>query len=62
MATNHANTILAVGCEDGCVRLFDIADGELAFLRSFDKQKSKLRSMVFVGPDTSMQCYFYAQS
>lgn len=40
MATNHANTILAVGCEDGCVRLFDIADGELAFTRSFDKQKS----------------------
>lgn len=40
MATNHANTILAVGCEDGCVRLFDIADGELTFIRSFDKQKS----------------------
>jgi hypothetical protein len=40
MAANHANTVLAVGCEDGCVRLFDIADGEMAFIRSFDMQKS----------------------
>lgn len=40
MATNNANTVLAVGCEDGCVRLFDIADGEFTFIRSFDKQRS----------------------
>ncbi|KAF9190734.1 U3 small nucleolar RNA-associated protein [Haplosporangium sp. Z 767] len=54
MATNHANTILAVGCEDGCVRLFDIADGELAFIRSFDKQKTRILSLAWSEDDTIM--------
>ncbi|KAG0000709.1 U3 small nucleolar RNA-associated protein [Entomortierella chlamydospora] len=54
MATNHANTILAVGCEDGCVRLFDIADGELAFIRSFDKQKTRILSLAWSQDDTVM--------
>ncbi|KAG0035119.1 U3 small nucleolar RNA-associated protein [Podila clonocystis] len=54
MATNHANTVLAVGCEDGCVRLFDIADGELAFIRSFDKQKTRILSLAWSQDDTIM--------
>ncbi|KAF9346676.1 U3 small nucleolar RNA-associated protein [Mortierella sp. AD094] len=54
MATNHANTVLAVGCEDGCVRLFDIADGELAFIRSFDKQKTRILSLAWSQDDTVM--------
>ncbi|KAF9919581.1 U3 small nucleolar RNA-associated protein [Linnemannia zychae] len=54
MATNHANTILAVGCEDGCVRLFDIADGELNFLRSFDKQKTRILSLAWSQDDKVM--------
>ncbi|GJJ77656.1 U3 small nucleolar RNA-associated protein 4 [Entomortierella parvispora] len=54
MATNHANTILAVGCEDGCLRLFDIADGELTFLRSFDKQKTRILSLAWSPDDKSM--------
>ncbi|KAG0325217.1 U3 small nucleolar RNA-associated protein [Dissophora globulifera] len=54
MATNHANTVLAVGCEDGCVRLFDIADGELAFIRSFDKQKTRILSLAWSDDDTIM--------
>ncbi|KAG0365918.1 WD40-repeat-containing domain protein [Gamsiella multidivaricata] len=54
MATNHANTVLAVGCEDGCVRLFDIADGELAFIRSFDKQKTRILSLAWSLDDTTM--------
>ncbi|KAF9173165.1 U3 small nucleolar RNA-associated protein [Mortierella sp. AD011] len=54
MATNHANAILAVGCEDGCVRLFDIADGELAFIRSFDKQKTRILSLAWSQDDTVM--------
>ncbi|KAF9584858.1 hypothetical protein BGW38_004904 [Lunasporangiospora selenospora] len=47
MAINNANTVLAVGCEDGCVRLFDIADGELTFIRSFDKQKTRILSLAW---------------
>ncbi|KAI1294060.1 U3 small nucleolar RNA-associated protein [Mortierella claussenii] len=54
MATNHANTILAVGCEDGCVRLFDIANGELAFIRSFDKQKTRILSLTWSQDDKTM--------
>ncbi|KAG0252120.1 U3 small nucleolar RNA-associated protein [Mortierella polycephala] len=54
MATNHANTILAVGCEDGCVRLFDIADGELTFIRSFDKQKTRILSLAWSEDDITM--------
>ncbi|KAG0338153.1 U3 small nucleolar RNA-associated protein [Podila humilis] len=54
MATNNANTVLAVGCEDGCVRLFDIADGELAFIRSFDKQKTRILSLAWSQDDTIM--------
>ncbi|KAF9109281.1 U3 small nucleolar RNA-associated protein [Mortierella sp. AM989] len=54
MATNHANTVLAVGCEDGCVRLFDIADGELALIRSFDKQKTRILSLAWSQDDTVM--------
>ncbi|KAF9931218.1 U3 small nucleolar RNA-associated protein [Mortierella antarctica] len=54
MAVNHANTILAVGCEDGCVRLFDIADGELAFIRSFDKQKTRILSLAWSQDDLIM--------
>ncbi|RUS34689.1 WD40-repeat-containing domain protein [Jimgerdemannia flammicorona] len=50
MAANHVNTVLAIGCEDGCVRLFDIADGELSFIRSFDKQKGRILSVAW-SPD-----------
>ncbi|KAF9974306.1 U3 small nucleolar RNA-associated protein [Actinomortierella ambigua] len=54
MAVNHANTVLAVGCEDGCVRLFDIADGELTFIRSFDKQKTRILSLAWSQDDKFM--------
>ncbi|KAF9365124.1 U3 small nucleolar RNA-associated protein [Mortierella sp. NVP85] len=54
MAANHANTVLAVGCEDGCVRLFDIADGEMAFIRSFDMQKTRILSLAWSQDDKIM--------
>ncbi|KAG0375769.1 U3 small nucleolar RNA-associated protein [Mortierella sp. AD032] len=54
MAVNHANTVLAVGCEDGCVRLFDIADGELTFIRSFDKQRTRILSLAWSQDDKIM--------
>ncbi|KAF9427540.1 U3 small nucleolar RNA-associated protein [Podila epigama] len=54
MATNHANTVLALGCEDGCVRLFDIADGAFTFIRSFDKQKTRILSMAWAHDDSHM--------
>jgi U3 small nucleolar RNA-associated protein 4 len=35
MALNHAQTTLAIGCEDGCIRMFTIEDGELEYKKSF---------------------------
>ena len=37
---NHSGTMLAAGCEDGCVKLFDISDG-LVYTRSLDKQDGR---------------------
>ncbi|KAI9598687.1 quinon protein alcohol dehydrogenase-like superfamily [Syncephalis fuscata] len=47
IAVNPQQTILAAGCEDGCVRLFDIADGEFAYLRSFEPTKARILSMAW---------------
>jgi len=38
MAVNHSQTLLAAGCQDGCVRLFNIADGLLEYVKTLDKQ------------------------
>ncbi|CAM0136702.1 U3 small nucleolar RNA-associated protein [Umbelopsis sp. WA50703] len=47
LAVNSIGTLLAAGCEDGCVRLFDIADGNLEFIRAFDKQKGRILSIAW---------------
>lgn len=35
MSLNHAQTTLAIGCEDGCIRMFTIEDGQLEYKKSF---------------------------
>lgn len=50
MASNPANTILALGCEDGCVRLVDIASNELMHLRRFDRIKCRILSLAWGPP------------
>lgn len=50
MATNPTNTQLALGCEDGCVRLIDITGGALAHSRRFDRVKAKLLSIAWGPP------------
>lgn len=47
LAPNPSMTILAVGCEDGMVRLFDVADGNLEFLRSLDRIDARLLSLAW---------------
>ncbi|KAI9183321.1 U3 small nucleolar RNA-associated protein [Blastocladiella emersonii ATCC 22665] len=42
LAVNPSGTLLAAGCEDGCIRLFDIADDEFVLLRTFNKQKGRV--------------------
>ena len=38
---------LAAGCEDGCVRLFDVTDGGLHYARAFEKQSARILSVAW---------------
>ncbi|KAJ3367776.1 U3 small nucleolar RNA-associated protein [Allomyces arbusculus] len=42
LAVNPAGTLLAAGCEDGCIRLYDIADDDWTLLRTFNKQLGRV--------------------
>ncbi|KAL6601980.1 WD40 repeat-like protein [Neocallimastix sp. 'constans'] len=53
-AVNHKGTVLAVGCEDGCIRLFDIADGNLEYMRSLDRQDGRILSLTWSYDDNSI--------
>ncbi|KAI9312630.1 WD40-repeat-containing domain protein [Dichotomocladium elegans] len=53
LATNSSGTRLAAGCEDGCIRLFDIEDGRLEYMRSFTPQKGRVLSVAW-GPYDDM--------
>ncbi|EJD04371.1 WD40 repeat-like protein [Fomitiporia mediterranea MF3/22] len=50
IAANQASTRLAVGCEDGCIRLIDVADNELMHLRRFDRVKCRILSIAWGPP------------
>ncbi|CAG8487478.1 2874_t:CDS:10 [Acaulospora morrowiae] len=47
MKNNNANTLLAVGCEDGGVRIFDITDGELILKRNFVRNEARIMSLAW---------------
>ncbi|KAG0785392.1 hypothetical protein G6F22_007973 [Rhizopus arrhizus] len=51
LAVNSKGTQLAAGCEDGCIRMFDIADGRLEYLRSFEPQKGRVLSVAWAPND-----------
>ncbi|KAI8047916.1 WD40-repeat-containing domain protein [Thamnidium elegans] len=51
LAVNSKGTRLAAGCEDGCIRMFDIADGALEFIRSFEPQKGRVLSVAWAPND-----------
>lgn len=51
IAVNPSNTTLALGCDDGAVRLANIWDGALEMLRKFDNTKTRLLSVAW-GPQT----------
>ncbi|OUM69505.1 hypothetical protein PIROE2DRAFT_38084, partial [Piromyces sp. E2] len=53
-AVNHKGTILAVGCEDGCIRLFNIADGNLEYMRSLDRQDGRILSLTWSYDDNTI--------
>eukprot|EP00124_Ichthyophonus_hoferi_P004736 Ihof_evm1s562 gene=Ihof_evmTU1s562 len=47
LATNHSGTRLAVGCEDGCIRLFDIEDGHFYYARTLDRIEGRILSLAW---------------
>ncbi|KAI9264449.1 WD40-repeat-containing domain protein [Sporodiniella umbellata] len=51
LAVNSQGTRLAAGCEDGCIRMFDIADGRLEYLRSFEPQRGRVLSVAWAPKD-----------
>ncbi|KAJ2617775.1 U3 small nucleolar RNA-associated protein [Coemansia sp. RSA 1365] len=54
MKTNHAQTKLAVGTEDGHIRIFDITDDTLTYQRCFDKIKGRILSVAWSQDDKSI--------
>ncbi|GLB36397.1 putative WD40 repeat-like protein [Lyophyllum shimeji] len=51
MAANPASTLLALGCEDGTVRLLSLANDTLTHHRKFDRVKCRILSIAW-GPPT----------
>ncbi|KAG9314637.1 WD40 repeat-like protein [Chiua virens] len=54
MAVNPASTLLALGCEDGCVRLLSLLADTLQHFRRFDHVKCRILSIAW-GPPVPQQ-------
>ncbi|KAI0824120.1 WD40 repeat-like protein [Trametes gibbosa] len=54
ISPNHTSTILALGCEDGSVRLISLLYDELSHLRRLDRVKSRILSIAW-GPPVPRQ-------
>jgi U3 small nucleolar RNA-associated protein 4 len=50
MAANAASNLLALGCEDGTVRLISLANDTLAHYRRFDRVKCRVLSVAWGPP------------
>ncbi|KAL0579813.1 U3 small nucleolar RNA-associated protein [Marasmius crinis-equi] len=51
IAANPSSTMLALGCEDGTVRLLSVSDDTLTYHRRFDRVKCRILSIAW-GPPT----------
>lgn len=54
ISANPASNMLALGCEDGCVRLLSLENDTLAHHRRFDRVKCRLLSIAW-GPPVPRQ-------
>ena len=50
MSANPASTVLALGCEDGSIRLVSVAEDALEHKRKFDRVKTRLLSLAWGPP------------
>eukprot|EP00035_Acanthoeca_spectabilis_P018322 m.386918 g.386918 ORF g.386918 m.386918 type:complete len:756 (+) comp16746_c2_seq1:255-2522(+) len=56
LAVSTASDTLAAGCEDGCIKLYDLTGGpgSLEFVRSFDKQDGRVLSLDWHDSDATL--------
>lgn len=54
LSVNHERSHLAVGCEDGTVRLFQITNDGLTYRKSFDQQQGRVLCLSWHQSDQSM--------
>lgn len=45
ISSNSQGTLLAVGCEDGTVKMFEVVEERIQFQRNLDRQKSRILSL-----------------
>lgn len=45
LRSNHQDTLLAVGCEDGTIKIFDLFGDRIQFQRNLDRQKGRIVSV-----------------
>ena len=50
MAVNPTSTVLALGCDDGSIRLLSLADGDVTRLRRLDRVKTRMLSLSWSPP------------
>ena len=54
MAANPASTKLAIGCEDGCIRIVSLENDQFLVERKFDSIKARILSIAW-GPPTPLR-------
>uniref|UniRef100_UPI0037E87EF1 U3 small nucleolar RNA-associated protein 4 homolog n=1 Tax=Semicossyphus pulcher TaxID=241346 RepID=UPI0037E87EF1 len=45
ISSNSQGTLLAAGCEDGTVKMFEVLEGRIQFQRNLDRQKGRIISL-----------------
>lgn len=53
MAVSPSQETIAIGCEDGAIRLFNIADDSLEYKQIFDRQRQRILSLSWAPEDDS---------
>lgn len=48
LSPNKSNTLLAAGCEDGTVRIFDISEDTFVYSHTLDRQESRVLSLAWI--------------
>ncbi|KAG9056209.1 U3 small nucleolar RNA-associated protein [Serendipita sp. 407] len=50
IAVNPTSTAMAIGCEDGCIRIVSLEDDDFTLMRKFDRIKTRILSIAWGPP------------